>query len=289
MSPTPARPYWHVDAKWITGLLLLLTLSLTLLAFDVFWITSEPPAVEVVTQLVASMFSRGGLDDESEIQEVHQRLREDPDGEIQPIPGMPLVVRERDIAGMSPREIRFYIFRQLAEPLYWKGPEGLAAMIGASDDTKEIQGQVGVLGLFTRENNQKIKQVMLILAGASAVLVGLLAFFSYRWGRLGSPGCALFLASLPNALLLGLPLSVLTGRPPASGAEEDGTAIILTNISSTIIVDVFETLLRYAAITALIGAGLLAASVLGALIGRVLSRRKAAAPVAAQSEIPAGG
>ncbi len=63
------RPYWHVDAKWIAGLLLFFVLSAGLLVFNLVQITAEGPAVEMVSTAMALAFSQKGLDDETEIAE----------------------------------------------------------------------------------------------------------------------------------------------------------------------------------------------------------------------------
>jgi len=61
------RPYWHVDAKWIAGLLLLSVLGLGQLLFNLAQVTAERPAVETVSKVLALSFSPKGLDDETEI------------------------------------------------------------------------------------------------------------------------------------------------------------------------------------------------------------------------------
>jgi hypothetical protein len=43
-----------------------------------------------------------------------------------------------------------------------------------------------------------------VFGAISLILLGLLVFFSYRFGRLGSPGCVLFLAALPGLVLFSM-------------------------------------------------------------------------------------
>lgn len=53
MVSTPAtarpRPYWHVDAKWVVGLVLLLVWSATLFGFGLYRLTDEKVAVPLLT------------------------------------------------------------------------------------------------------------------------------------------------------------------------------------------------------------------------------------------------
>ena len=59
---------------------------------------------------------------------MRQKIAESPNDTWQPIPSLNIVVREQDIAGLTPREARLWLFRQLAEPLYYEGPQGLASL-----------------------------------------------------------------------------------------------------------------------------------------------------------------
>ena len=60
---TKPRPYWHVDAKWITGILLVFTLSITFLVFNLGQITNAENGVDFLTLMIASVFNQqsGGM------------------------------------------------------------------------------------------------------------------------------------------------------------------------------------------------------------------------------------
>jgi hypothetical protein len=58
---------------------------------------------------------------------------------------------------------------------------------------------------------------------ASLVLLGLLVIFSYRFGRIGSPGWVIFLVAAPGLLLWGAlrgGLTQLAQTPPAAAQQE---------------------------------------------------------------------
>src|SRR3990172_3082118 len=129
-SPRP-RPYWHVDVKWIAGLLLTFVLGLTLVAFSLVQVTAEKAAVDTLSMAMAVILSGKGLDDETEIAEMRLRLAASPNGEIQPLPGLTLTIREENIAGMTGRQARLFFSRKITEPIYRQGGEGLAEL--ASD------------------------------------------------------------------------------------------------------------------------------------------------------------
>ncbi len=99
-----ARPYWHIDAKWITGILLLFLLIMTFLIFTPIQVTAADRGIDLLTIGLASAFSRNGLDQEADVEIMQQKIAESPDGTWRPIPSLKIVVREQDIAGLTPKE-----------------------------------------------------------------------------------------------------------------------------------------------------------------------------------------
>ncbi|MGC8787331.1 MAG: hypothetical protein ACP5Q1_07905 [Anaerolineae bacterium] len=273
-SVRKVRPYWHVDAKWVAGLLLVAVLSATLLVFNLVQLTAEQPATEIMATTIATLFSRRGLDDESEIAQMRLALRASPDGTLQPIPGLPIVIREKDIAGLSPRQIRLYAFRQLATPLYRKGAAGLAAQITDPEARKSLAGGIGILELFTLKTHQNLRRVFLLLVGACLVLLIPLVFFSYRFGRLGSPGVVLFASSLPGAAISSLLWTVVQNQEMPAPPGEGGSLIGLLNYTlANILPHVVPIVARNYLIALVLGFALILLAVLGSLLWR-LTRAK---------------
>ena len=198
------RPYWHVDAKWMTGILLLFVLNSTFLLFILVQATAPERGIDLLTVLIASSFSREGLDQEADLEIMHQKVAESPDGAWQPIPNLKIVVREQDIAGLTPREMRLWFFRQLAEPIYYEGQQGLAGLASDPEMAKNMEGGIGPFGFISAGTHGKLQKVFSVFGSISLVLLGLLVFFSYRFGRLGSPGCVLFLAALPGLIVFSM-------------------------------------------------------------------------------------
>jgi len=272
--PKP-RPYWHVDAKWITGLLLTAVLSLTLLVYNLVQVTAEKPAIDTVSAALALAFSPQGLDDEAGIAEFRQRLRASPEGGIQPIPGLRIIIREQDIANLTPREARLYLFRQLAEPLYQQGPQGLVALADDPEMQESMVGGIGPLNLFTLATHQQLQRVLVVLGIMCGVLLFPLILFSYRFGRLGSPGCVLVVASLPGALLFTLIGSML--RPATTPpSEESGLGGMIGYLAANVLPPLGQIVSRNYVIALMLGLGLMILSVLGSLIWRLAHRRKSA-------------
>lgn len=198
------RPYWHVDAKWITGILLLFLLNTTFLSFLLMRVTAPAMGIDLLTIVLANSFSREGLDQEADMEIMHERIAESPNGAWQPIPSLNIVVREEDIAGLTPREMRLWFFRQLAEPIYYEGSQGLAGLSTDPELRNNTETEIGLVGFISAETHRKLQTTFYILLFISLALLALLVFFSYRFGRLGSPGCVIFLTALPGLIAFSM-------------------------------------------------------------------------------------
>jgi len=276
-SPKP-RPYWHVDAKWITGILLLFLLSATFFTLILSRITAPERGIELLTVLLANSFSREGLDQEADMEIMHEKIAESPDGAWQPIPNLNIVVREEDIAGLSPREMRLWFFRQLAEPIYYEGGQGLASL--STDPEMQdamMDGELGVAGFISAETHSKLNKALLVLGLGSLVLLCLLVYFSHRFGRFGSPGCVIFLAAIPGIVLFSMARGWLeqAGQDP----ETEVTALSeYTQLATRLAVDVLPGIVQKGLQTylslAFLGFGLMLVALIGTWIASVRKRAK---------------
>jgi hypothetical protein len=264
------RPYWHVDAKWVTGLVLVGVMSLTLSLFGLVRLTAWQPAVDIAGTLLAATFSPLGLDDETEIAAMRATLQASPDGTLKPFPGLQVSIRADQIQDLEPRATRLYVFRQVAEPFYWLGQAALVGGIGDSPMRSDMAAWTSVLTLFTAESHQRLLRALVAFAAACVVLLILLVNFSDRFGRVGSPGVALFVSALPGVSLSALfsaRMSAQVARmPPTQGAGILGTAGYLL---STVLPQVMPTLARTYLVVLAIGLGLMLLAVLGNLASRL--------------------
>jgi hypothetical protein len=105
-----------------------------------------------------------------------------------------------------------------------------------------------------------------ILAIGCAALFVPLVLFSFRFGRIGSPGCAIAAAAIPGAVLFAFFAVMFNPPPPAAG--EPG----MTEIAGALAAEVLPATARIAIGTYLtaVGAGLLL--ILFSILGTVASR-----------------
>ncbi len=191
---------------------------------------------------------------------------------MQPIPGLRLTVRGADIAGLSPREARLWLFRQLAEPLYRGGPAALAGLADDPEMRQAISAGVGALAFFSAETHEALKGVLTILAIPCLVLLIPLVGFSHRFGRIGSPGCVLALASLPGALVFGFLTRAVQPIPRPSLGEEAGLSGMAGYLASNLVPLVAAPMARNYLIALALGVGLMLLAILGSLVWRLARR-----------------
>ena len=206
---------------------------------------------------------------------MRQKISESPNDTWQPIPSLNIVVREQDIAGLTPREARLWLFRQLAEPLYYEGPQGLASLATDPEMRKNMEEGIGPLGLISAQTHSKLQKTFLVLGFTSIVLLGLLIHFSYRFGRLGSPGCVIFLAALPGLIMLSgmrgwLEQAVENPTQPTEMTAVTLYTEMITRLAADALPEIVQMAIRTYLILILFGSGL----ILAALIGPLFTRKR---------------
>jgi hypothetical protein len=274
--PSRPRPYWHVDAKWVVGLLLLGVLSLTLLVYNLVQVTDEEPAVDALSLALALVLSPEGIDDPQSVELILEQIRSSPDKAIQPVPGLSLSISEADLTGKSPREARLVVMRKVAVLLYRDGAAGLANQAKDEDMKAAIVSGGGVFNILTRKTHQTLVGVLLVMGLACLVLLAPLVFFSHRFGRLSSPGCVFWFAGLPGLLFFGMLGS--TGQPGSivTPAREAGVQAMLGFLAANILPAMAQIAVRIYLILVGLAVLLWIAAVVGELVSWWANRRKPA-------------
>lgn len=204
---------------------------------------------------------------EQQLAELVEKLKQEPGDVVHPIPGQPTSLTKTELDSLSAEEIRHTIFERLAQSYYRRGFQGVAADQQASTEQLQIaEKQAGLLKFVNQETNTKIFQFFLIIALISLLpLIGLI-YFSYRVGRLISPGLVLFFIPLPGALLS----AAIASSPPHS-QPADGPFAALPPEAATLI---GRNLLPGFAVPCLIGLFLLFLAVIWGLILHFKKKRE---------------
>lgn len=192
MASEKPRPYWHVDAKWVFGILFGTTLLVNLVVFALAKLTSENIAIPLATQIVAQQFSKNGLDAEGDIEDVKQKFLRTGEERFYPFgKEQDVYLTREDVQTLSPREIRLKVFRQVVEPIYYK-------------KSKLDLQQYGFIGIINIDTHALLQRLFVYSLFPLGIFLAGLVFFSYRFGKLVNPAFQLIFTAGPVALLLYL-------------------------------------------------------------------------------------
>ena len=195
------RPYWHVDMKWIFGILLFLALLVSTVLFATSTLLSPKVALPGATYVVANQFSKNGLDDATDINKYKKQLEKSNKTEFKPIEGMDVTITKDELLNQSPREIRLNLFQQIVEPIYY----------GTAELDKNAAEQYGALTYLNEETYKTLMLYFWISLIPVALFTAGIVFFSHRYGRLVSPAVLLLtFGTLPSLSLI----LVQTTTPP---------------------------------------------------------------------------
>lgn len=184
------RPYWYVDAKWIFGILFTVSGAVALLLFVLTTLTSEKVAIPVASYVVASQFSREGIDSAKDIEAFKRQMAGSAQSVFYPLGGKDVAITRQELDSLEPREIRLKIFRQVVEPIYF------------AKRTPETMKQYGALAFFNYETAQLLSKIFYASLPVPALaLVGLI-WFSRGLGRLVSVALPTLFLVMPFTLLL---------------------------------------------------------------------------------------
>ncbi len=231
--PPHPRPYWHVDAKWICGLLFAVALTSTLVLTALWRLTSEAIAIPVATQVVASLFSPAGLDDPSDIETLKAQAASQPGDIIHPLPGQSASLTKQELTSLSPRELRLKIFRQVVEPYYVEGVDTVAAKAPTPAEQAKIKRDATLLTPLNRQTHTYLGGFITGAVIITMLLLAGLVFFSWRWGRLANAGLIGLLVSGPPTLFL---LAVSSSASRDGGPVRQLTPELTHQVASSLLV-----------------------------------------------------
>jgi len=268
-QPKKVRPYWHVDLKWVFGLLALFALAASLLLFNLAALTERDRATTLTATVVAGLFSKDGLDDTKGLEEFRQKAAATPGDRVVPIEQFSwLSISKHEALTLGAKELRIAIFRQLTDPIYDKGLRGAAE--GMTKDPLEqdkFVQQASLLGIFTKTTHDMLQRGFYGAAIFAVLFMAGVIYFSAGWGRLVSPA-VLLLAVSPLGAVAGL----LLLHPPTDGDSP------LAALPPSVTTEIGNSLSQTYLVAVIAGVTLLVVALIGKLTQKVLRDRKLSAP-----------
>lgn len=209
------RPYWHVDAKWIFGILAVLFLALSLFSYTLKELTNKKNGVEIMSTLLATMYAGGDINRTTDFEEGKKKA--DANGNICPIPSMNICVNINEYEKFGAKEARLKFWRNMAEPIY---DNNFGKFTSDPTQLKKIEKDTSLLRIASARSNQIITTVFYVFAVLTLASLGLAIFFSHRIGKLVSAGIITTFASFLGMAIFGF-LSIINPPPRPAGSTEN--------------------------------------------------------------------
>lgn len=263
LVPKP-RPYWHVDAKWICGIILLFVLGISLILGALVKLTDEQRGPKIAALAIGAAFVRG---DEATAKEEAGREIAKQGGAIYPLADFPeVVITEKDL-DLPAKDIKLKVFGPIASSIYNDGIEGTADRFAKTPEQKEkFIKDAFFFKPFTKQTHQSLKSIAKLFTLLSVFFALALIYFSAGWGRLANPGLLLLLVSLPGSFLaLALTHPPKSGDGPGGGLPADLTSEIGQPLSQT-----------YSRIT-ILALALLVAALIGKIVSSIIGHKQSKA------------
>ena len=200
------RPYWHLDAKWLAALACLAAIVVASGLYSFSKLTERDAATGIFTGIMTSFAKEG--DGEEAFTELQAVAAASPDEEFT-IEGVTLPVKGGELAGLTYDEAVELVVGRIASTLYTDGPDAVEQYFAGTPEAGPEEGPggedeevgLGPFSLLTEDSHDTVTRIFTFSLVPVLLLAVLLAFFSRRFGRLGSPGIVLAAGTAPFALL----------------------------------------------------------------------------------------
>jgi hypothetical protein len=216
------RPHWHVDAKWVFGLLLTAVVSGGLLVYGLYQLTGRGSATRMIAPGIGA-YQSGMLSADARTAlkvieaDTLSRAARNPNDQYQLLPMFNLMATGREIALFTPEALEAYTAQRVAEVIYDNGAGGLAGIMAGQS---RIPIDVGFLGALGPEVHPALGRIAVVWGVAALILLVPVVIFSAGFGRLGSPGVALTVAALPGVLVASVLAAIPAAASGAAGAAD---------------------------------------------------------------------
>ncbi len=230
---------WRIDAKWLFGLICLVTIIVAGVLYSASKFTEHDAATGIFSSILISL----AKDDEGaeEFEEFQALAVANPDDDFT-IEGVSLPIKGRELIGLSYDEAVELVAGRLAEILYTDGPESVEQFFTAASGAGSEEApagesdelSLGPLGLLTQDSHDRVGRIFRYSLIPILILAVLLVFFSRRFGRLGSLGVVLTVGAAPLAALWFTVKQATQNADPGGveGALAEALAPIAGDVSS---------------------------------------------------------
>jgi hypothetical protein len=299
------RPYWHVDAKWIAGLLFIVFFITSLLLYNFTQIISRENVVDTITTDIQNSL-RQGLEEFSqeanewvnqegesiklvltvarhelermadEVEQTEKQIKTGEGERVKPFEELDLYIEKNELEKYE-KWAEVIVYRKLSKTLDEVKKEAFSPSIETYNIKEEIINKIEFPKVYSEEIYQRYRKISFIMLFISFILLFLVVFFSYRFGRLFSPGLLIAITSLPGFYIFNRANQFLKESTLNDLAKSDN--VIIQTLASAVLnasnkqiaalYAVYKTLL-------IISIVLIIGSIIGKIIYTVYIRKKTA-------------
>jgi hypothetical protein len=191
------RPSWHVDLKWLAGLLACVAVAVSCVLFSLRQVTERDTALPISSAILAAGISDRVTDEDYAA--VQAQAAANPDGMISLGP-VSLVVKGSEITTLKKDEAARLIATDLAAVIYDGGSEKAETFIvppPADSDKKALS--LGPAGSLSADMHSSFQTYLILAVVITAFLLGVVMAMSRGVGRLGAPAFVVALGAAPLA------------------------------------------------------------------------------------------
>jgi len=273
-SEKPKRPYWHVDAKWICAIILMISMAITLPVVSLYQLTNKEPATRLISYALAGMTSPDGIDSDNGLTEVKQEVILKGSKTVT-ISGISVIFTANDVNTLSPRELRLKVFGAFSSKFYEKGAKGFAESQGQDKPTAEkFEKDSSAFGLFTAASHDIVGKVLIGLMSFDLLVITGLLYFGRRFGKIVSIGFVFLLVGLPGIVFGALASQNSSVNGAARASTESSSFDMIGNFISFISPLVLPYLAYTYLLVLILGFSLLVVSGIGRIIYAVVQHHR---------------
>lgn len=219
------RPSWYTDLKWVSSLLFIIFFVSALLLYNFSQVVSKKNVVDQMTTNIQTSLQKELSDffqlanqilatNENYVKIILSEAKNELDklaqtseqaaneaiqnGEkIQPIKGIDFSIDKNQIDKYS-KQIETAIYKEIASSLQEIQDKGLTNATDREQWQKELTEKINFPKIYSKDLHRKYVLISALLFFVSFILFISAIFFSFKWGRVLTPGLLILLTSIPG-------------------------------------------------------------------------------------------
>ncbi|TSC90515.1 MAG: Uncharacterized protein CEN92_465 [Candidatus Berkelbacteria bacterium Licking1014_96] len=211
------RPYWHVDAKWISGIIFLVFFITGILFLNISQIISQKNALDIASSKIESSIKEevsqffdkngkplvqdkkiilSGLNTAKDKVEELKNNAEDSAKEINPLNF------GKDLARLAAYKLEGLMYARVSDALGTAADKISALDLKEANIKDKIMAEITIPKVYSQKQYLRYRNDAIIFLFAALLFLVTAIYFSSGFGRLSTPGFLILMASMPGFFML---------------------------------------------------------------------------------------